>query len=141
MSGEVAGYVNKTELRDIQRYLSDTENLQVRGSNNIPAPKTKTDKLRYTLGSKSFSQGSIKTVKEAHAAPPSLIPSARIERILAAKCTNRLPEMLLKWDSFPDESFIFKKSSWYGSTMYLLDIHEARTCLILYFLMFFSFDL
>jgi hypothetical protein len=79
MSGEVAGYVNKTELHDIQRYLSDTENIKVRGSNNISVPKTKNDKLWYTLGSKSvsFSLGSIKTVKEAHAASsPSLIPSA-----------------------------------------------------------------
>jgi hypothetical protein len=30
MYGEVAGYVNKTELHDIQRYLSDNENLKVR---------------------------------------------------------------------------------------------------------------
>ncbi len=72
MSGEVAGYVNKTELHDIQRYLSDTENLQVRGSNNIPIPKTIKEKLRYTLDSKSviLALGSIKTVKEAHAAFP-----------------------------------------------------------------------
>jgi hypothetical protein len=46
MSGEVAGYVNKTELHDIQRYLSDTENIKVRGSNNIPVPKTIKDKLQ-----------------------------------------------------------------------------------------------
>jgi hypothetical protein len=43
MSGEVAGYVNKTELHDIQRYLSDNENLKVSGSNNISVPKTKKD--------------------------------------------------------------------------------------------------
>jgi hypothetical protein len=50
MSGEVAGYVNKSELRDIQRYLSDTENLKVRCSNIIPIPKTtlEKDKLIYT---------------------------------------------------------------------------------------------
>jgi hypothetical protein len=74
MSGEVAGYVNKTELHDIQRYLSDTENIKVRGSNIIPIPKTtlEKDKLRYPLDSKFVTSAlaSIETVKEAHAAPP-----------------------------------------------------------------------
>jgi hypothetical protein len=96
MSGEVAGYVNKTELHDIQRYLSDTENIKVSGSNNK-------DKLRNPLGSKSvtLALGSIKTVKEAHAASPSLIPSAPREKILDAKYTKRLREILLKMGKLP----------------------------------------
>jgi hypothetical protein len=92
MSGEVAGYVNKSELRDIQRHLSDTENLKVRGSNNIPVPKTIKDKLRYTRDSKSmyFALGSIKTVKEAHAASPPPLPKpfGSKRKILAANCTK-----------------------------------------------------